>query len=134
CEAGELTHRPELAAITRSMDAAGVGSLTGVSEILLVGPVLRQVGLRVHAADRVSRNGGEARVTVLVDVGSRRGADRLLRPLIKSWGKRLLRPVFLRFRWMAAFEDVFDGRSGDGVFAGIGHGEPLILRGLDEKA
>ena len=51
-EAGEHAHRPELAAIAGRVNAARVGRLAGIAEILVVVPVGGKIGLRVEPADR----------------------------------------------------------------------------------
>ena len=73
-EAGELSHGPELAAVAGGVNAARVGRLAGIAEVLLVIPVGGQIGLRIEAA-RARPDSGEAGVAVLVAVGAGGRAD-----------------------------------------------------------
>src|SRR6185437_7588877 len=88
-KAGELTHRPQPAAIAGGVNAARVWRLPGMSEISLGAPVLRKIGLRVQTPNRHSRNGRKAGVAVFVEVYARGRADRLLRRFFQGRGKRL---------------------------------------------
>src|ERR1019366_3219156 len=67
-EAGEHAHRPELAAVAGRVNAARVGRLAGIAEILIVIPVSGKIGLGVEAANRRVRDGAETSVAVLVEV------------------------------------------------------------------
>src|SRR5207237_5374399 len=71
-EAGKLTHGIKLAAITGSVNAARERRLSGITQILLVVPVLRQVCLGVEPANGDTGNCGEASISVFVEVGASR--------------------------------------------------------------
>src|SRR5208283_5756415 len=65
-EAGEHAHRPQSAAVAGRVNAARVGRLAGITEVLLVVPVDGEIGLCVEAADRSIRDGAETSAAVLV--------------------------------------------------------------------
>ena len=92
-EAGEHAHRPELAAVAGRMNAARVGRLAGIAEVLIVVPVGGQIGLGVEAADRDVRDGAEAGVAVLVEVGAGGSADRLFGSFVERRSESLLGPM-----------------------------------------
>ena len=51
-EAGEHTHRPKLAAVAGRVNAARVGRLARIPEVLLVIPIGGEISLGVKAANR----------------------------------------------------------------------------------
>ena len=93
-EAGEHAHRPQLAAVAGRVNAARVGRLAGIAEVLIVVPVGGKIGLGVEAADRDVRDGAETRVAMLVEVGAGGSADRLFGSLVERGRERFLRPLF----------------------------------------
>ena len=112
-EAGELAHGPELAAIAGGVNAAREGRLAGIAEILVVAPVLGQIGLRVEPANRHAGDRGEARVAVLVEIDAGGRADRALGRLLERGRQRLLSPLLLRVGRMAILKNIGDGTLGD---------------------
>ena len=120
-EAGELPHRPHLAAIAGSVNAAGEGRLTGIVQILIVVPVGGKIGRSVQPANRHARDRGVARVVMLVEVHAAGCADGLLGTALQRRSQRLLRPLLLGVgRMTAILEHVGYGRFGDGFRAGLG--------------
>src|SRR5574341_1650335 len=63
-EAGKLSHRPKPASIHRWIDAASIGELSRMAQIILRRPVL-QVIARVHTVDVEPREGSEPRFAFL---------------------------------------------------------------------
>src|SRR5207237_1342935 len=84
-DAGELTHGPQLAAISAGVNAAGVGRLSGVAEIFFVIPVLGKIGSGIEPAHRISGNGGEARVALIIQIDAAGGCDGLFRRSFQRW-------------------------------------------------
>ena len=105
-EAGELPHGEKLAAITAGVNAACVRRLPGIAKILLVVPVVRQIGVRVEPANRNAGNGGEASVAVLVEIGARGRADRLLGRLLQGRKESFFRPILFPRGRMPVVEHV----------------------------
>src|SRR5450755_2947177 len=101
-EARELAHRPHLAAIAAGVNSPRIRWLSGVVEMLVVTPVFGKIGGSIQAADRQSRDGGIAGLTVLVEVDARGRANRFLWSFLQCRGQRLLRPLLLRFRGTTA--------------------------------
>src|SRR6476469_5503271 len=81
-EAGELAHREEFAAISAGVNAPRVRRLSRIAKVLFVIPVFGEVGLGVQATDGYVGDGAETCVTVFVEIGAGRRADRLLRRLL----------------------------------------------------
>ena len=107
-EAGEHAHRPELAAVAGRVNAARVGRLAGIAEVLIVVPVGGKIGLRVETANRGVRDRAEAGVAVLVEVGAGGRADGFFGSLVEGGREGFLCPVFFRLGGMAALEDIGD--------------------------
>jgi hypothetical protein len=105
-EAGEHAHRPELAAVAGCVNAARVGRLARVAEILIVIPVGGEIGLGVEAADRDVRDGAETGAAVFVEVGAARSANRFFGSLVERGRERFLCPIVFRGGGMTAFKDV----------------------------
>src|ERR1700675_2818910 len=82
-EAGEHAHGPELAAVAGRVNAARVGRLAGITEVLLVIPIGGEISLGVKAADRSVRDRAETRVAMLVEVGAGGSADRFFGRLVE---------------------------------------------------
>src|SRR5208283_964369 len=133
-EAGEHAHGPELAAVSGRVNAARVGRLAGVAEILIVVPVGGEIGLRVKAADGDIRNGAEAGVAVGVAVGAGGRADGLLGSFLDRRRERLFGPGFFGGRRVTAFEYIGDWIFGNGWLVLVGsrfifwHAAPHRLR------
>jgi hypothetical protein len=68
CKAGELPHGPEPAAVAAGMDAARLGRLTGIIQVLFIIPVFRQIGLGIKPADGNAADCGKAGVPILIKV------------------------------------------------------------------
>src|SRR5579871_6809333 len=96
----ELPHRIELAAVTSGVNAAREGCLSGVAEVLFVVPIRGQVGLRVQTANRHTGNGGEARISVVIEVDTGWFANRAFRRLLQRGSESLFCPVFFGFARM----------------------------------
>src|ERR1700674_710848 len=107
-KAGELAHGEKLAAVSGGMNPTGKGRLSGITEILVIIPVLGQIRSGVKAADGNIRNRGEAGVPVLVEVRARGRTDRPLRSLLQSRRQRLFRPLLLCHGRMAPLEPISD--------------------------
>ncbi len=105
-EAGEHTHRPQLAAVPGSVNAAGVGRLARITQILFVIPIGGQIGLRIETANRDIRDRAEPGVAVLVEIGASRSSDGFFGSFLQRGRKRLFRPLFFRCRWMATFKHI----------------------------
>ena len=112
-EAGELPHGEKLAAISGGVNAARVGWLAGIAEIVLFAPILGQIGLRVEAANGHAGNRGEARMAVLVEIYARGRADGSLGRFFESGGERFLGPLFFGFGGMTVLKNVGDRTFGD---------------------
>ena len=95
------------------MNAASVGRFGGVAKIVFFAPILRQIGLSVEAVDGDAGDRGETSAAVLVAIYARRRADGALWSLLQSGRQRLLGPLLLRIRRMAAFENPCDWTLGD---------------------
>src|SRR5512142_94465 len=83
-ESGELAHGVELAAITASVNTAGIVRLAGIAEVLFVGPIWREIGLRIQAAHGYPGDRGEASVAVFVLVDAAGSTNGLFRCLLQS--------------------------------------------------
>src|SRR5580704_17522646 len=128
-ESGELPHGVELAAISRSVNAAGERRRAGISEIFFLAPVLGEVGLGVEAANRDAGNGGEARVPVFVEIHSGGCANRLLGTFFERGRKRLLRPLLFGSGGIAVFKAIRDRTFGHLRLGGLlfRHEDPSVL-------
>ena len=102
CKTGEHAHGPELAAVAGRVNAARVGRLAGVAEILIVVPVGGEIGLRVKAADGHIRNCAETSVAVGLAVGAGGRADGLLGSFLDGGRERLFGPGFFGGRRVTA--------------------------------
>src|ERR1700690_2123459 len=94
-KAGKLAHSKKLAAISGGVNATREGRLAGIAEILVIVPVLGKIRPGVHAADGYARNCGEARMPVLVEIGTRWRTDWPLWSLLQGRRQSSLRPLFL---------------------------------------
>src|SRR5205814_364415 len=74
-EAGELAHRPEPAAIAGRVNAARVRRLAGITEVLLVAPITRQVGFGVEPPNRHAADGSEPRLAGFIQIHAGSRAD-----------------------------------------------------------
>ena len=105
-EAGKLTHGVQLAAISGGVNAASIRWLPRIAQVLFVVPVLRQICLGVKSANGNSGNCGEAGISVLIEIGAGRCANRLLWSFFQGRRQRLFRPLFFGGRRMPSFKDI----------------------------
>ena len=97
-EAGELAHRPQLAAVAGGVDAARVRRLSWLWQA----EVLGKVGLGIEAPHRHAGDRREARGASFVDIDAGTCADGALWRLGQSGRECLLRPVAFRLGRVAA--------------------------------
>src|SRR5690349_21577753 len=126
-KARELPHRPELAAITGSMNATCIGRLSGISKVFLLGPVLGKIGARIEPPHPHSRDCGEAGMAVRVEVYARGCANRFFRSLFERWSQDLLGPCQLRGGGMTSGKYFVDGRVGNRLHSIRAHGSCCFL-------
>src|SRR5690349_12825086 len=130
-ETGKLTHGIKLAAIAGSVNAARERRLPWISQVLLVVPVLRQVGFGVEPANGNPRNRGEASIAVLVEISAGRCADRFLGSFLQSRRQGFFRPFFLAGGRLPCFEYVRNRAVRDLWFL-VRHVVPGSLLNLDD--
>src|SRR5580658_10088139 len=92
-ETGEHAHCPKLAAITCGVNAARVGRLTGIAEILIVIPVGGKIGLGIETPDWSVGDGAETSLAVFAEVSACGGADWFFGSLLKGGRQSFLGPV-----------------------------------------
>src|ERR1700688_3827095 len=90
-ETGELAHGKKFAAISGRVYAARIRRLAGITEILIVIPVFRQISLGVQPANGNVGDGREAWMAVFVAVCTGRRTDRALRRLFECGRERRFR-------------------------------------------
>jgi len=93
-EARELPHGVKFAAISGGMNAARVGRLAGIAEVIFFAPVFRKIGFSVETANGHTGNRGEAGVAMLVEICVGGRADGPLGRFFQRGRESLLRPVF----------------------------------------
>ena len=103
-EAGELAHGPEPAAVAGGVNAAGVGYLPRIAEVLVVVPIGREISLGIKTPDRHSTDSREARGAIFIKIYAGRLADGLLRGLLQGFCQGGFGPAFLGIQGMAAFK------------------------------
>src|SRR5262249_35065532 len=103
---GELAHGPQLAPVAAGMDAARVGWLAGIVQVLLDVPVLGEVGLGIETTHRLAAERGKAGVAVLVEIDAAGRADRLFWSFFECLSKSGFGPALLRFGGMTSFKNL----------------------------
>src|SRR5580704_4863135 len=92
-EARKLAHGKKLAAISSRVDSPRKRRFSRMSEVLVVIPIFRQVGLSVQTANGDAGNGRKPRVPEFIKVGARRGANRPLGGFLQGRAERFFRPL-----------------------------------------
>ena len=105
-EPRELPHREQLPSIPAGVNSARERRLPRIAQVLVIAPVFRQIRRRVQTPDRHIRNRAEPSIAVLVEIGSRWRANRLLWRFLQQGIQRLFRPLLLRFRRFPACADL----------------------------
>ncbi len=108
------------------MNAASVGRLPWVAEILLVAPILRKVRLSVKPTNRNTGDGGETGVAVVVAIDTGGRTDGPLWRLFERRRERLFRPFLFALGRVPSLENVGNRTLRD-LRLLIGHDHPANL-------